>query len=594
MARCCLGDSGLFRLWAGIPGQAASLETIDTSENQGTVKFELIQGALYQLRALKKLRIAGNTRLNTDASLFSAEAISGWELQELDLSGIAVCKTPELDPRFLGRGSGSANLSQLNDATVGVLANYLQSIKSRHVGVLRLNRCGLTGHQVARLFRGMGQARHMTVHINASRLDDGIDDLCGAIACGFGPWGLFMQMIEFTQETSYIKLWHALTVNKTIECLSMAGSATPDAISGNACQAVSEFFRTNDTVRFLDISGFESKLDEGRLGAQFSTTLIGMRDNAKMEHLRVRSQMLNINIGDLAEAISGNKTLHTLDCEGNDFNLSNFRHLVKHLEDNKTIRYFSAFSEKELAQSIRKSLDPVGPARPALPTRRSSMISRLRYDKTRKHETHEREQGPLDASATQPLRKEWETALANLQRILIRNQKIHENSDQSEDDVSVISSVGGSFMQEDSFMAAFGGLVLREQELKRPSGRGQSSKPARRSSVTKAAGTTAGNWGVSGDFSRFFSATSSPAASSLTSDGGKTESGAGTPPEAIESENHDAPSAEPPSPEPGDECAGSGYYTLGDAGDEDQGLRMKMHRRYQSDPSSRIEEEEDA
>jgi hypothetical protein len=90
LARCCLGDGGLTRLWSGMPGQAACLETIDTSDNQGTVKVEIISRALNQLRAINKLRIAGNTRLITNTPLFDEETINMWTLQELDLSGISV------------------------------------------------------------------------------------------------------------------------------------------------------------------------------------------------------------------------------------------------------------------------------------------------------------------------------------------------------------------------------------------------------------------------------------------------------------------------------------------------------------------------
>lgn len=91
VSNCCLGDTGLSKLWTGIAGQSTSLEALDTSENQGTVKFEIIRFALSQLRAVKSLNIAGNTRLTTEASLFDEAALNSWNLQQLDLSGISVC-----------------------------------------------------------------------------------------------------------------------------------------------------------------------------------------------------------------------------------------------------------------------------------------------------------------------------------------------------------------------------------------------------------------------------------------------------------------------------------------------------------------------
>ena len=94
VASCGLGDTGLSKLWAGICGQAHTLESLDTSDNQGTAKFETIRNTLSQLRAIKKLNMAGNTRLDTDAPLLDEAAINQWSLQELDLSGISVSHSP--------------------------------------------------------------------------------------------------------------------------------------------------------------------------------------------------------------------------------------------------------------------------------------------------------------------------------------------------------------------------------------------------------------------------------------------------------------------------------------------------------------------
>lgn len=94
LANCGLGDEGLTTLWTGIAGQGTSLQHIDTSENQGTVKFEIIYDALSQLQVIKKLNIAGNTRIPLDVPLFDESALHTWALEELDLSGIAVSRCP--------------------------------------------------------------------------------------------------------------------------------------------------------------------------------------------------------------------------------------------------------------------------------------------------------------------------------------------------------------------------------------------------------------------------------------------------------------------------------------------------------------------
>lgn len=90
LANCGLGDAGLTKLWAGLSGQYATLEVLDTSNNQGTVKFEVIRNTLSHLRAVRKLHIVGNTRIDSDMSLLSQSAMSSWTLHEIDMSGIIV------------------------------------------------------------------------------------------------------------------------------------------------------------------------------------------------------------------------------------------------------------------------------------------------------------------------------------------------------------------------------------------------------------------------------------------------------------------------------------------------------------------------
>ncbi|CAG9971837.1 unnamed protein product [Clonostachys byssicola] len=426
-AGCRLGDEGLSTLWTAFAGQAGSLEVIDTSNNQGTIKHELLKYTLRQLQYLRRLNIAGNTRLNPGQSLFEEATLHTWELEELDLSNIT-----------------------LNDATIDVLCGYLGAEASWNLETLRLNQCGLNSKQVALIFRCMGQGRRMVVEIDGNRLDEGIDDLCDVLSLNYGPWSLSIQMVEFNLETSFVQLWKALTVNSVIECLSLAGSATADAMSTASCNIIAEFFSKNESVRFLDISGFDARLDEGHLGREFSHTLKAIRSNQTIEHLRVRSQMLNINIGDLADAISGNKTLHTLDCEDNDFNLSNFRHLVRHLGDNCTIRKFSAFTPTELENVVKKAVMTAN--FPVNQSRRSSMMLKFRNDKP--------QISNIEGILAQQLKEEWDAAVAELTFVLERNQKSFE--EQNGANLSPPDREGDNI-----FAASFGGLALEDYESSR-------------------------------------------------------------------------------------------------------------------------------
>ncbi|KAG6040421.1 hypothetical protein E4U41_000621 [Claviceps citrina] len=556
LSQCVLGDAGLSRLWTSLAGQANSLESIDTSNNRGVVRFDTIQSTLSRMRRLSTLKIAGNTRILSEASLFDEMTVYDWELQELDLSGII-----------------------LNAATVDVLSNYLTTDKSQSLQSLRLNNSGLTGAQIAQMFYAMGQARPIEVHLNGCRMDEGIDELCAAIAEGYGPWCLFAQMIEFASEANYIKLLRALTVNQSIECLNLAGTSTPDAASGTACQAIADFFAKNRTVRFLDMSGFDSKLDEGRLGREFSKALFGLRMNESIEHLRVRSQMLNFNTEDLAGVISNNKTLVTLDCEGNDFDLSSYKQLASSLEQNLTIQYFSALSTGELDKSLSKPVKTASTV--ASPVRKSSIISRFRHDKPTNGDGK-----PL----VQQLRTGWECAVQDVARFLQRNQSLLDQESATEQSDGSSQDWRRSNHADVNFATAFDGLPLRSLENQRAKALRQ-SQDSQQASLQDAAlrrHSRQSSYGSRDLSLRPLSIISSEVAISPTTDGASNGSGGlPTPPEPDSPTEPDSGLSTPVF----DEHLES-HYTCAENYEVDEGLQMKRYRRYMGDPTSRIDEED--
>ncbi|KAG6017543.1 hypothetical protein E4U43_000932 [Claviceps pusilla] len=557
LSQCSLGDAGLSQLWTSLAGQAKSLEWIDTSNNHGVVRFETIQSTLSKMRRLSKLNIAGNTRILSDESLFSETTIYDWELQELDLSGM-----------------------MLNAATVHVLSSYLATDKSQYLQILRLNNSGLTGAQIAQMFHAMGQARPIEVHINGCHLDEGIDELCAAIADGYGPWCLFAQMTEFAREANYIKLLRALTVNQSIECLNLAGTSTPDAASSTACQAIADFFVNNRTVRFLDISGFDSKLDEGRLGREFSKALSGLGTNESIEHLRVRSQMLNVNTEDLAEAISNNRTLLTVDCEGNDFDLSNFKHVLSSLEQNLTIQYFSAFSAGEVDKAISKSVKTACIA--ASPSRKSSIMSRLRQGKTTNGDCK-----PL----VRQLKDEWESASQDLARLLQRNQSLLDQESGAEQSDGSSQEWRFSNPADVNFATVFGGLPLRSLEIQRAKGlrHSQDSHQGSLQDIASRRHSRQSSCGSRDLALRPMSIISSEVTTSPTTDDASNGSGGlpFTPPEVDTPTEQDFGLGTPMFDEHSDL-----NYTCTENYEVDDGLQMKRYRRYMGDPTSRIDEED--
>lgn len=469
-----------------------------------------------------------------------------------------------------------------------MLTGYLAAPGSDNLRVLKLNKCGLTGYQVAQMFYAMGHTRQLTLYINGSRLDEGIDNLCAIITEGFGPWNLFMQMVEFNTEANYNKLLRALTVNTSIECLSLAGTATPDSASEAACRALSDLFSENCTLRFLDLSGFDAKLDEGRLGRLFSKALGGLRSNTRLEHLRVRSQMLNMNIGDLAEAISANKTLHSLDCEGNDFNISNFRHLVKHLGDNTTIRYFSAFSDRDLTQAIERSVDNASTTTSS--ARRQSMITLFRHDK------------PAPSASqvlTQQLREGWDDAVQMQQQVLERNKLLYQEGEDGRYDASQYG-LGQMLDVDEVFCQSFGGLALRAFEsAKTKSRRGSNIFPKRNSTISLA---TSGSRlarnsvepgpRVSRSHSRSYSFASTEGALSPAAGSPSTGSIVPTPPELESPVDKEYSIGDQQETQHVYGASPDYEYNFSDAGDVDFELELRAHRRFWSDEAGCIEEEE--
>lgn len=551
LSHCDLGDLGLTKLWTALAAQASTLEAVDTSNNRGFVREDTMRQTLNQLRGLSTLRIANNTRVLSDAPLFDFDAIKTWPLEVLDLSGIL-----------------------LNDATVDVLAQFLATDTSFYLRSLQLNHCGLTGRQVAHLFRSMGVSRELSMHIEASRLDNGIEELCEVIIDGSGPWSLFAQMVDFAHEEAYVNLLRALTKNTSIRCLSLAGSSIPDDASDVACKALHEFFTTNATIQFLDMSGYESKLDEGRLGRGFSKALAGLKDNTSIEHLRIRSQMLNLNVGDIADAITENKTMRTLDCEFNDFNLSNYRHLIKSMKENTRIQLLSAFAAHELQDTIQRSVDNA--AAQTVPSRRTSVMARFKPEKNAT---------AGDKSLVQDLRAEWEAASQELAGQLGQNQV---NPAGGREVVSQYNHLDWAYI----FASEFGGLALqelhyRDQQLQ-PAPMGM---PVVEESLAEDADA---------NVHRSKSTNSSDSAGTHSTDAGSS----GTPSTDVTGSDSDLPtpvdlrSVGSPGLEPASDDTEFDVYTdaqetiFSEPAEIEGGLQMKRYHRFGDDPTNTIDEEE--
>lgn len=209
---------------------------------------------------------------------------------------------------------------------------------------IALNNCSINGREAARLIRALSRHTNAHLHISGNPLEDGIEDLCRAISSTPGPAGLHMDMVEFREEASFVALMKALSVNRNISFLSMAGTAPmppADAPCGvEVCEALEGFFASNTSVRFLDLSGYSGKLDEGQLGKGFARALRGLASNSTLTHLRIRNQNLHDDVGTLGSVIRLNSTLRMVDCQDNSWNLTSIQFLARSLRLNRSVVEF--------------------------------------------------------------------------------------------------------------------------------------------------------------------------------------------------------------------------------------------------------------
>lgn len=222
---------------------------------------------------------------------------------------------------------------------------------------IALNNCSINGREAARLIRALGKHTNAHLHISGNPLEDGIEDLCRAISSTPGPAGLHMDMVEFRDEASFVALMKALSVNRNISFLSLAGTAPippADAPCGDeVCEALEGFFAKNSSVRFLDLSGYSGKLDEGQLGKGFARALRGLASNSTLTHLRIRNQNLHDDVGTLGSVIRLNSTLRMVDCQDNSWNLTSIQFLAKSLKLNRSVVEFP-FEQREYDRVWRR------------------------------------------------------------------------------------------------------------------------------------------------------------------------------------------------------------------------------------------------
>ncbi|KAK1756075.1 RNI-like protein [Echria macrotheca] len=357
ISSCGLFENDLKSLVAAFQGRFHPLRSLNISGNPGRLPARLLPDMLYSLVELRELNLRGSLQADSDISepLIPYEILVQLEcLEDLDLAGFKL------------------NIETIEDlcAFLHHRANYPGDGGVCRLRRLVLDHCGITGGQVAELCRSIGYDSGMLLSVSGNLLEDGIDYLADAISGDLAPAGLLMEQVEFKDEDNYVRLIRALARNRSISLLSLAGTAPtpfPDAISqpcsDDVIATLEDFFAHNQTVQFLDLSGFSCKLEDGQLAKGFARSLAGLTKNTGMTHLRIRSQNLHDDVGVLGQMLKENRTLRVLDCQENQFNLSSVKFLVSSVKANDTLICLPFSVAEQVAiwnniqQSLRKTSD---------------------------------------------------------------------------------------------------------------------------------------------------------------------------------------------------------------------------------------------
>ncbi|OTA98928.1 hypothetical protein M426DRAFT_68808 [Hypoxylon sp. CI-4A] len=335
-SRCQLDESALVLLWEGLHEQRSIIESLDVSHNSGRIEAGKASEILKDASKLRHLNLAYSIKGSLNGPLFrpwsATSNFEPWRLEELDLSGW-----------------------QINFDTLCGIMKFLELDESRSLRRLVLTNCGLSGEMATGLLCRLGGGRDMHLLLSMNPLELGSTDWIDLIHGNEAPKMLHLDMIEFQRESNFHRLLKALADNKTIEFLSMVGTGPPDRASANTSELLSCFFEQNNTLRYLDLSGYDGKLEDGHLGWGLAGALGGLKHNTTLRQFRVRNHDLGAaeDVSELCRVLAANKGLAMFDCQQNSLNHHQFAKLVHALSFNNQILSFP-MSDADRQYAVQK------------------------------------------------------------------------------------------------------------------------------------------------------------------------------------------------------------------------------------------------
>ncbi|KAI5863091.1 RNI-like protein [Durotheca rogersii] len=340
VARCRLDENALILLWEALHEQRSTIEIFDVSHNSGRIDARRAAETLSGASRLRRLNLAYSIKGNLSGPLFKpwsvASGFEPWLLEELDLSGWKV-----------------------NFDTLCGIMKFVELDESRNLRRLALTNCGLSGEMATGILCRLGGGRDVHLLLGENPLESVSTDWIDLIHGNEAPKMVHLDMIQFQHESNFNRLLRALTNNKTIEFLSMVGTGPPNRASAKTSELLSRLFGSNDTLRFLDLSGYSGKLEDVHLGWGLAGAMGGLKQNTTLRQLRVRNHDIGAgeDVSELCRVLAANKGLAMFDCQNNNFNHHQFAKLVQALSANRRIVSFPlAAADRESAVQKERSL----------------------------------------------------------------------------------------------------------------------------------------------------------------------------------------------------------------------------------------------
>ncbi|EJT72706.1 hypothetical protein GGTG_09565 [Gaeumannomyces tritici R3-111a-1] len=329
MSRCSLCSQEMYLIVEALSSQGHSLQLLDISHNTGRVAADAVTRFVDSMSDLHILNLADAVVGPEYCALLPYESLVAFQnIQEIDISGYKLSMDTE-----------RALVGFLEQRVAAGRHAQQQGGFPPRLRQLRLNDCSIDGFQAARILGAVSGLEGLHLHLGSNPLERGIEALASAIAlCSEGRIGLHMDMVEFRRDEAYVRLIQAITVSKRFPVVSLVGTAPtplPSATCTNAaCDALEQLLAQNRSIRWLDLSGYVGKLDDGQLGRGFGRAFTGLSRNTTLRVLVVRNQNLSTEVGGLGSGVRDNTTLRRLDLSGSELNLTSLLFMRKAITDN--------------------------------------------------------------------------------------------------------------------------------------------------------------------------------------------------------------------------------------------------------------------